>query len=587
MKKGSAKKKLMALFAIVFAVSMILSACSSGNSSSSSENNNSEDNDTEANNDNDNNSDDEEEVADNQELHLTAGDDIRTMDSSKATDEFSLHTLMRVDSGLLVYNGDDELKPELAKDMPEANDDNTEYTFKLRDAEWSDGSPITADQFVYAWRRGIDPDTESQYADMFASAHIKNAAKILDEDSDMYGKAKKLGVKAKDDHTLVVTLSQSTPDQYFNSLMQFPTFFPLKKEYVKKQGKDYAQEPDNILYSGPFKMEKWDHGEGWTLTPNDKYWDADKINLDKVTYKIVKDPKTDLKLYESGKIDYTGLSSEDVDKYKDDDEFSTHPTSSVFYWDLNRKKVDEFKNTKVRQALWLSMDRKSGTDVILNNGSLPANYLVPKNFAEGPDGKMFHETGDGDLDNYPGQDKDKAKKLWKEAKDELGIDKLDVELLTTDGELAKDLSEYYVNQVTKNLDGFNIDIQKVPFKSYLDKAEKGDCEICAGSGWGPDYEDPTTFLELFKTGNGQNTYGVSNKEYDDMLDKADSLGDDPEKRWEVLQKADKYLSDNAVFIPTYQKGTSVLVKPYVKDFNFQEKDIGVGTFYRYGKILKH
>lgn len=577
-------KKLMLLFSLVLAFSMILAACSSGDSSSGE--NGSEDTASENNSSDGENNSSGQEMADKQVLNLPAGSDIRTMDSSKATDEYSLHTLMRVKSGLLLYNGDDELVPELAKDLPDVNEDKTKYTFHLRDAKWSDGSPVTADQFVYAWQRGIDPDTASQYANLFASAHIKNAEKILNEDSDMYGKTKKLGVKAKDDHTLVVNLSQSTPEQYFNSLMQFPTFFPLKKEFVEEQGKDYAQEPSNILYNGPFKLKKWDHGEGWTLAKNDKYWQSDKINLNKVTYKIVKDSKTRLKLYNNGKIDYTALLAEDVDKYRDDKEFATTPSSTLFYWSLNRD-VDAFKNKKVRKAMWLSMDRKSAADVILNNGSTGANYLTPKEFAQGPNGKFFHETGEAQLDNYPGTDKDKAKKLWKEAKKELGVDKLDIKLLTADSDLSKRLSEYFVNQITENLDGFNITINKVPFKSYIDRQSKGKCEICAGSGWGPDYEDPMTFLELFKTDNGQNTYGISNKEYDKMLEKADSFGDQPEKRWEILQKADKYLADNAVFLPTYQEGTATLYKSYVKNHKLQTKGIGVGNFYRYSKIMKH
>src|SRR5699024_2227297 len=157
------------------------------------------------------------------------------------------------------------------------------------------------------------------------------------------------------------------------------------------------------------------------------------------------------------KIDYTGLVAEDVDKYRDDEEFTATPTSSIFYSHLNRE-IKAFKNKKVRQAMWLSMDRKSATDVILSNGSLPAIYFTPKNFAKGQEGKYFHESGVAKLDHYPETDKAKAKKLWSEAKSELGINKLNVKLLTSDDPLAQDLSEYYVNQITETLDGFNIEI---------------------------------------------------------------------------------------------------------------------------------
>lgn len=575
-------KKLLFPFFLIILLSLIMAACSSNDSSSTNTGNGDKQKQS-----NDGQGSNDQELADKQVLNLTKSGDISTMDSSKATDATSMHTLMRVNSGLLAYNGDDEIVPELAKKLPEVNKDKTKYTFELRDAKWSDGSPITADQFVYAWHRALDPDTQSQYASIFASAHIKNAAKIIDPNSDMYGKTDKLGVKAKDEQTLVVTLSQSTPEQYFNSLMQFPTLFPLKKEFVEKQGEDYAQEPDNILYSGPFKMKQWDHGAGWTLVKNDQYWNADKITLQQVNYKIVKEPKTKLKLYKGGKIDFVKLQAQDVDKYKDDKEFATARDSAVYYWNLNRNKVEAFKNKKLRRAMWLSMDRKSAADVILNDGSVPANYLVPQNFATGPNGKYFHETGKAQLDNYPGTNKEKAKKLWKQAKNELGIDTLNVKLLTSDTEKAQDLSEYYVNQITENLEGFNIKINKVPSKSYLERSAKGNCEICGGDGWGPDYEDPTTFLNLFTTDNPQYKYGISNQKYDELLNKANRFVDQPEKRWEALQKADRYLAKNAVFLPLYQKGKSILYKSYVKNYDLPKKSVGVRNYYRYAKILKH
>src|SRR5699024_5321767 len=121
---------------------------------------------------------------------------------------------------------------------------------------------------------------------------------------------------------------------------QFPTLFPLKKEFVEKQGDDYAQEPDQLLYSGPFEMKKWDHGDGWTLVKNDNYWNAENITLEKVNYKIVKDPKTALKLYNGDEIDYVKLEAEDVDTYEDDDEFNTARDSALYFWNLNRDKVE-------------------------------------------------------------------------------------------------------------------------------------------------------------------------------------------------------------------------------------------------------
>lgn len=576
------KKNSFMLFSLLFIFTITLSACSSNESSSESKTNN------ETGSKADEGKSNTEELADKQVLNLASTTEIRSLDSAKPSDTNSVEMISRIQSGLLMYNKDMKLVPELAKDLPEANDDKTEYTFKLRDAKWSDGSPVTADQFVYAWRRAIAPDTGSEYAYFFSDAHIKNAEKILDEDSNMYGKTKKLGVKAPDDHTLKVTLSNSTSDEYFNSFMQQPVFFPLNKEFVEQQEDDYAKEPDQLLYNGPFKLKEWNHGEGWTFEKNDEYWNSNKVTLDEIHYKVVKDSNTALKLYNNDKIDYTSVDSDNIDKYKNNEEFSTHPSGNMYYWVLNYNKVPEFKNKKLRQALWFSMDRKGAVDVILNDGSLAANYLIPKDFATGPDGKDFHAKGSpADLSNYPGIDKDKGKRLWEEAKDELGINKLDIELLTTDTDINEDLSEYYVNQVTSNLDGLSMTISKLPFEAYLDKQDKGNCDICGGSGWSSDYEDPIAFLELYHSDNYYKELGFSDKKYDQILDKAADLGDQPEKRWELLQKADKYLADNAVYIGEYQKGVSVLTKPYLKDFFVKDTPIGADKFYRYAKILKH
>lgn len=581
-KSSDTKKKLFLLLILMFAFTMLLAACSGSDDKTSGKDNNTEENKGK----DDGKSDGEKKLAAEQVLNFYEGDEIRSMDISIATDQISHGVMNRVFSGLLIYEND-KLVPELAEDLPKVNEDKTEYTFTLRDGiEWHDGTPITAEDFVYSWRRALSTDIETQYSYIFEAANIKNAKEIADPDSDMYGKTENLGVEAVDEKTLKVTLAKPTPEQYFNSLMQFSPFFPLNQKFVEEQGDKYAQEPENLQYSGPFKLDTWDHGEGWTLVKNDNYWNADKVTIEKVNYKIVKDPKTALKLYESGEIDRVGLSSEDVDKYKDHEEFQQVPDVSVFYWDFNRDTVPEFNNTKLRQAMFLAIDRKGATDIILNNGSLPANYIVPKNFATGPDGTDFHEPGGiADVEAYPNTDKEKAKELWEEAKKELGIDSLDIEMMTTDGEIAIELAEYMVNQLTTTLDGLNITINKQPFKSYLDLTSKGQVELAAGSGWGPDYEDPMTFLELFTTNNPQNTYGLSDEKYDSLIEEANKLGSDPEKRWEILQEAEKYLIENALVLPTYQKGVSILTKSYIEGNIVQVN--GIQNFYRYAKVYEH
>lgn len=567
--------KLFITFALFLILTVLLAACG-GDSNNNANNNN---NDNNANHENE-----DRELADEQKLRFTEGDEIRSMDITIATDTVSHDAMNKVFSGLLIYEND-ELVPELAEDLPEVNDDNTEYVFTLRDGiEWHDGTPITADDFVYSWRRAVSTDVETQYAYIFEAANIENAKQITDPDDDMYGETENLGVEAVDDKTLKVTLDQPTPEQYFNSLMQFAPFFPLNEEFVEEQGDDYAQEPENLLFNGAYVMEEWNHGEGWTLVKNDNYWNADEVTIEEIEYTVVKDPDTALKLYESGEIDRVGLTSENVDKYENDEEFEQIPDVSVFYWDFNRDTVPEFENDKLRQAVFLAIDREAATEVILNNGSIPANYIIPQEWATGPDGKDFHDSEISDVDSYPDTDKEKAQELWEEAQEELGIDGLEVELMTTDGGLAEDLSEYFADQVESTLDGFEITINKQPFNSYLDLTSEGEVELAAGSGWAPDYEDPMTFLELFTTDNPQNTYGLSDETYDEMIEEASQLGDEPEKRWEVLQEAERYLIENALIVPTYQKGSAVLTKDYIDGAITQTN--GIQFYVRYAQVYE-
>ncbi|HLR03949.1 MAG TPA: peptide ABC transporter substrate-binding protein [Virgibacillus sp.] len=525
-------------------------------------------------------------LSDEQVLRLTETDEIRSMDTSFATDSISHGATNRVFSGLITYE-DDELTPELAEDMPEANEDNTEYTFKLRDdAVWSNGEPIIADDYVYSWRRALDKDYESQYDYIFEAAHIKNAATITDEDSDLYGKTEELGVEAVDDYTLKVTLDEPTPPQYFNSLMQYTPFYPLNEEFVEEQGDDYAKEPENLIYSGPFVLDEWDHGSGWTLKKNEDYFNADQITLDKVEYQVVKDTKTALKLYENGEIDNVKLTAEDVENYRDDPEFHEKLGLYVYYWDFDRNNVPEFENENLRKAFFYAIDRDSAADVILNDGSEGANYIVPKEFAEGPDGEDFHAEGStADIADYPETDKEKAQEYWEKAKKELDIEDLDIEYMTTDESTTEELADYYVNELEETLDGLNITINKQPFKSYLDMTANGEAELAAGVGWKADYEDPISFLELFTTGNSINTFGLSDEKYDSMIEKAGKLGDEPEKRWELLQEAEQYLIDKAMIIPTYQEGEAELTKDYVSGNIDQVK--GLSNYYRYAEIKEH
>jgi len=562
------KAKWSIFVSILLVLSLFLAACSGGSKGNTS---------GDSSGDKDKGG---KQLADEQVLYFATASDIPSLDFTQATDTTSFQMLTMLESGLMTMVKDKPV-PDLAAGEPEVSDDGKVYTFKLRDGiKYSDGTPITAQDFVWTWQHFVDPKTAAAYAYIYASANIKNAAKIMDKNSDLYGKVDQLGVKALDDKTLQVTLERATP--YFNSLMAFPPFFPMKKDFYEKQGKNYAQEPENLLYTGAYKLESWNHGEGWTLVKNPDYWNAKDITIDKVNYKVVKDETTRLNLYKTDKIYMHGLSAEYVDQYKNSSEYHTQSGTCVFFLKLNIAKVKAFQNLKVRQALAMALDREGLVDVLLNNGSSAAHYLVPKDFTFGPDGKDFRESAPK---GYLLDGKDKAKELWEQAKKELGISTLELEYMTTDSDVAGKLAEYNANQLQTTLDGLKITINKQPWGEYLKRDDEGNYDIGGGSGWCPDYQDPMTFLDMFTSGNAENTGKWSNADYDKLIKEANDLGNKPEERWKKLQEAEKLLIEQAPVIPTYQDGSAFLVKPYVEGLEFQSSE--PGTDWRHAKVYKH
>lgn len=558
------KAKWSVFVSILLVLSLFLAACGTSTKNGSDKNSGTSSN----------------QLADNQVLYLYETADIPTLDYTQATDTTSGDALSMLKAGLMVIDNN-ELKPDMAASEPKVSKDGTVYTFTLRDnAKWSDGSPVTAQDFVYGWQHELDPKTAAPYSFIYASANIKNASKILDQNSDMYGKVDQLGIKALDDKTVQVTLDKATP--YFLSLMSFQPFFPAKQAFVEKQGDKYAKEPDNLLYNGPFTLTEWDHGQGWVFKKNPKYWDAKDITLDTVNFKVVKDQTTSLNLYKTDKVYIKNLSAEFVDQYKDSKEFKTVPMDCVAYLKLNIDKVKALKNEKVRKAIYMAIDRKGLTDVLLKNGSIPAHYFVPKDFTKGPDGKDFRAAApNGYLTDGP----DQATKLWNEAKKELGIKTLNLTYLTTDSDTASKFAEYDANQIEKAMPGVKITINKQPWGNYLKKDDSGDYQIGGGASWCPDYQDPMTFLDMWTTGNQNNTGKWSNKQYDQLIADAANLGNKPAERWAKLQQAEKLLLTNAVIVPEYQLGRAYIVKPYVKDLVFQS--YGAQMDFRHTTIMKH
>jgi oligopeptide transport system substrate-binding protein len=523
------KKKVSYFLSLSVAVSMLLSACNSDNSNDGKK---------------------ETAKAKPQVLNLLGGAELPGLDSSTTTDAESFNVLGNIMEGLNVLGKDDAVQPGIAESFDKSADGLT-YTFHLRDAKWSNGDPVTAGDFVYGWKRAADPKNASEYAFMM---------NVLQNGEDVTTGKKpvdQLGVKAVDDKTLEVTLAKAIP--YFDSLVTFPTFLPLNQKYVESQGKDYALEADKLIFNGPFELSEWKHDESYKLVKNPDYYDAKDVKIKEINFKIVKDPQTAVNLYESGEVDRAGLTAEFVDKYKSSPDYGTTKEPTVFFLRVNESKNPALKNVNIRKALNESFDREAITSVILNNGSVPLYGLAPSNFLDA-NGKDFRDAS-GQLVKYDPAD---AKTLWEQGLKEIGKKDVSIELLGSDTETNKKISEYLQGEFTKNLPGLKINIKSVPFAQQLDLNSKKDYDISFG-GWGPDYKDPMTYFDMWTSTSPFNQMGFANKEYDKLISQAG--GEfllDPTKRSDAFLQAEKILvQDNAAILPIYQRAIAYVMKPKV------------------------
>ncbi|ADK06145.1 MULTISPECIES: peptide ABC transporter substrate-binding protein [Bacillus] len=545
--KKKKMKKLTAVVAPVLAMSMALTACSTSGGDKKTSTNSSSGGDSKS----------EEKLAAKQVFNKTENQEIPTMDTSKSTDTLGSQILGNTMEGL--YRLDKENKPiPAAAESSTKSEDGKKYTFKLRkDAKWSNGDPVTAKDFVFAWQRLLDPKTAAEYA--FIAFPIKNAEAVNKGEKPVT----ELGVKAVDDLTLEVELEQAVP--YFLNLVAFPSYYPLNEKFVKEKGDKYGLESDTTVYNGPFVLTDWKHEQGWKLKKNDQYWDKKTVKLDEINYSVVKEPATNVNLYDSGQIDFSLLTGEFVDKYRNNkEEYGVYNEPSTFFIRLNQKRGGQdtpLKSKKLREAIALSIDKKNLTNVILNDGSKPADYLVPKGLAAGPDGKDFQET----FKNGVKPDAKKAAAAWEEAKKELGKDQVTIEFLNYDTGNAKKVGEYVKDQIEKNLKGVTVNIKLQPFKQKLKLESDQDYDISYG-GWSPDYADPMTYLDMFESKHSHNQMSFSDQKYDEIIKKAGGeLMSDAKKRWEELGKAEKLLlEEDVALVPLYQSARSYVMKPHVK-----------------------
>ncbi|MGX7232730.1 peptide ABC transporter substrate-binding protein [Enterococcus italicus] len=496
--------------------------------------------------------------AKDQTFKVVVQQEMPSADLSLATDTISFSALNNVYEGLYRLDKDTNPEPAGAAEKATVSDDGLTYTIKLReDAKWSNGDAVTAADYVDGWQRTVNPKTASEYAYLFSP--VKNADDIT------AGKTAvdQLGIKAVSDYELEITLTKATP--YFDYLLAFPSFFPQNQKVIEENGSNYAQTSDNAVYNGPFTLTDFD-GPGtdteWSYTKNDTYWDKDNVKLSKIDVSVVKESSTSLNLFQDGKADDVILSGELAQQMANDKSFVSQPEATTSYLEMNQRDADSpFKNENLRKAISYAIDRDALVNSILGDGSIVSTGLVPSNLTFSPSDKEDFTKAAGTELSYS---KKQAKEYWGKAKKELGITSLSFDILSSDTDSSKKITEYLQSAIQEALDGVTVTLSPVPFSVRLDRSNSGDFDVVMG-GWGADYADASSFLDLFVSGNSYNRGQWSNSDYDAAI-KAASTTDvsDADKRWDDMVDAEKILMDTQGVIPLYQKAEAHLRNTKVK-----------------------
>ena len=482
--------------------------------------------------------------------------DIQGMDSTVVDDGMSFNAVHAITDGLTAVNEKGKTAPAIAKSW-DVSDDGKTYTFHLRNAKWSNGDKVTANDFVYSWRKIIK--NAGNYAYMLGSggASVKNADALMELGANATDEQMAtLGVTAKDDQTLVVELENKVP--YFTDLMAFPCYFPQNEKFVEKCGKSYGTKPEYTLSNGAYKMTKWVKGNKATFTKNDKYYDAKTVATKNLEMYLVQDPKTAAQNFDNGKVDYARINSTLVDKYKGKDTFTTFNEGYLFYLQLNFKN-DTVANKNVREALAYAINRKDLCENVLKDGSKGATGFIPSQLSTSPAGKDFRD----DADKYVSYDQKKAQEYLDAAKKELGTDTITIDLLYGTDESPMDTMAEYLQGSFSKLKGLKVNMVATVKKDRIYNREaNGNFQVVC-TRWGPDYADPTTYLNLALTDNSNNYGKYANAKFDALMEQIQKESD-LTKRWDLMIQAEKVMMEDMAYIPVFEKGAAALKAKNVK-----------------------
>ena len=506
-----------------------------------------------------------------QVLNWFSAGEISTMDPALNNDVYGGEQLDATMEGLVRLGNNSKILPGIAKSWKESKDGMT-WTFNLRkNAKWSSGEALTAKDFVYAWRRQVNPKTASTQSNKYSG--IKNADAIVASKKPVPS----LGIKAVGKYKLVVTLERKIP--YFQLLLAGSAFAPQNQKFIEKAGKKYGTAAKYTLSDGPFVMKGWTGSNlTWKLVKNKYYWDKKDVKLTQINYSVQKSPSTAYNLYQAGKLDGTILDAQASKQLTKSKGYTIRKVANTQYLQFNLKKYSKFKSTNLRRGISMAINRSSLSK------TLGATYKAATAFTSSGlttvNGEDFTKlAASSEAKKYTSYNKQLAKQYFEKGLKEEGLSKLSFTLLASDDDTSKKLAEFVQSQLeTAFGDKITVKVQSIPSKTKLNRVLAGNFE-CTLSGWIADYADPISFLECETTGNSYNYGSWSNKEYDKLI--AASKTSSGEARMKLLAKAENILMVNQGVTPLTQANKAWMIKSKVNGIIYNSAGVCYNFKYAY------
>ncbi|CAM4447327.1 peptide ABC transporter substrate-binding protein [Paenibacillus phoenicis] len=545
-------KSLLLLLTLVLAVGTLLAACGSNNGNNGAANNGAANGGNTA---SDSGNSGGEKLAADQTLRINLSAEPPTFDPAQAQDSQANTVLKLMYEGLTRQDESGQVIPAAAESW---DIDGTKYTFHLRkDAKWSNGDPVTANDFVFAWERVLSPNTDPAAPYAYQLYYLKNAQEYNEGTITDFSQ---VGVKAVDDYTLEVELVAPTP--YFLGLTSFYTFYPVHQS-VKDDPK-WAVDQSKMIVNGAFTLTNWVKGQSIEVTKNENYWDKANIKLNKITMSLVNSGATELASYQNNELDRAGapngeIPTDQIPILKDQlkDELEIKGIASTYYYEFNVT-AKPFDNVNIRKAFAMAIDRQAIVDNVTLGGQVPAFGFVPPGIKG-----LNDEYRNEHKDDYFTENVEEAKKLLEQGMKEEGYTKLpEITLTYNSSEGHKKIALAVADMWKKNL-GVDVKTENQEWAVFIENRQNLNYQV-ARAGWSADYNDPMTFMDMWVTGGGNNDTGFSNEEYDKLIKEAKN-SEDMALRDANFAKAEEILiKDNQVLMPIYYYTNVSATKPWLK-----------------------